>query len=127
LNNHAVNNQRDFWQQVLDHLQQGDTCALLSVVESIGSSPGRKGFKMCVVHGGGMFGSIGGGSMEHKLVELARTLLERTDGLPLLKRQIHQADMPPPCTTHILKPLRPGLLPMLSTTLSSAQVSPCCK
>jgi xanthine dehydrogenase accessory factor len=93
LNNHAVNNQRDFWQQVLDHLQQGDTCALLSVVESIGSSPGRKGFKMCVVHGGGMFGSIGGGSMEHKLVELARTLLERTDGLPLLKRQIHQADI----------------------------------
>ncbi len=88
-----MNNQRDFWQQVLSRVQQGDRCAVLCVVESIGSSPGRRGFKMCVVQGGGMFGSIGGGSMEHKLVELARTLFERNDGFPLLKRQIHQADI----------------------------------
>ena len=88
-----MNNQRDFWQQVLSRIREGDTCAVLCVVESIGSSPGRTGFKLCVVRGGGMFGSIGGGSMEHKLVELVRTLLDRKDGFPLLKRQIHQADI----------------------------------
>jgi xanthine dehydrogenase accessory factor len=93
LNNTAVNNQRDFWQQVLSRMREGDTCAVLCVVESIGSSPGRKGFKMCVAQGGGLFGSIGGGSMEHKLVELVRAQWDRPGAFPMLKRQIHQADI----------------------------------
>lgn len=38
-----------------------------------------------------MHGSIGGGRMEHKLVELARSLFEKPDAFPFLKRQIHQA------------------------------------
>ncbi len=88
-----MNNQRDFWQEVLIRMRVGDPCVVMCVVESIGSSPGRKGFKMCVAHGGGLIGSIGGGSMEHKLVELVRTLFDRTDGFPFLKRQVHQADI----------------------------------
>ena len=90
---HPVNNQRDFWQQVLTHMGDGGPCVVMCVVESIGSSPGRRGFKMCVVPGGGLIGSIGGGSMEHKLVELARSLADRDGAFPLLKRQIHQADL----------------------------------
>jgi xanthine dehydrogenase accessory factor len=90
---HPVNNQRDFWQQLLTHMGDAGPCVVMCVVESIGSSPGRRGFKMCVVPGGGLFGSIGGGSMEHKLVELVRSLADRDDAFPLLKRQIHQADL----------------------------------
>lgn len=76
---------------------------LLLVVESIGSSPGRAGFKALVTSGGELHGSIGGGSMEHKLVELARARLTVAAGssssdpaataiIPFLKRQIHRAD-----------------------------------
>lgn len=86
-----MNNPRDFWNKVLAAVRGGDTCVLLCVVESIGSSPGRKGFKMAVTSGGAMFGSIGGGSMEHKLVELARSLIDQPAEFPFLKRQIHQA------------------------------------
>ena len=86
-----MNNPRDFWRNVLATLQANETCVLLCVVESIGSSPGRKGFKMCVTSGGAMFGSIGGGSMEHKLVELARSLMDKPVEFPFVKRQIHQA------------------------------------
>ena len=50
---------------------------LLLVLQSEGSSPGRQGFKMGVSADGDMQGSIGGGIMEHKLVEKARTLLDQ--------------------------------------------------
>lgn len=60
------------------------------VTESSGSSPGRAGFKMFTTAGGMMQGSIGGGSMEHKLVELARSLLDRPAAFPFLKRQVHR-------------------------------------
>ena len=46
---------------------------------------------MCVTSSGAIFGSIGGGSMEHKLVELARSLMHQPQAFPFLKRQVHQA------------------------------------
>lgn len=39
-----------------------------------------------------MRGSIGGGSMEHKLVELARSLMDQPSAFPFLKRQVHRED-----------------------------------
>lgn len=93
-------NKADFWQRIHRVLNAGGRCALLCVVESTGSSPGRTGFKMAVAEDGSMFGSIGGGRMEHKLVELARSFLAAGSSssdpaavstFPFLKRQIHQA------------------------------------
>lgn len=93
-------NKADFWRRIQGILAADRRCALLCVVESTGSSPGRKGFKMAVAEDGAMFGSIGGGRMEHKLVELARSLLAAgssssdptaVSAFPFLKRQIHQA------------------------------------
>jgi xanthine dehydrogenase accessory factor len=49
---------------------------LLYVLESRGSSPGRQGFFMAVNANGEMEGSIGGGIMEHKFVELAKEKLK---------------------------------------------------
>lgn len=96
-----MNNPQDFWQRLLQAVEADERCVLLCVVESIGSSPGRAGFKMFVTSSGAMHGSIGGGSMEHKLVELARSLMSSSTGSPsddparisrspFLKRQIHQ-------------------------------------
>ena len=49
---------------------------LLYVLESSGSSPGRQGFFMAVNANNEMAGSIGGGIMEHKFVEMAKASLE---------------------------------------------------
>ena len=65
---------------------------LLYVLESKGSSPGRQGFSMAVNEHGEMEGSIGGGIMEHKFVEMAKGLLRGKESQPgdsLIKKQIH--------------------------------------
>ncbi|MVM37114.1 XdhC/CoxI family protein [Spirosoma sp. HMF3257] len=49
---------------------------LLYVLESHGSSPGRQGFLMAVNALGEMEGSVGGGIMEHKFVEMAKEKLK---------------------------------------------------
>lgn len=93
-----VNKELDLWLQVLAALGSGERCMLLVVVESLGSSPGRAGFKALVTSAGELHGSIGGGGMEHKLVEMARVeLASRSASRDLdgkLKRQIHRADEP---------------------------------
>ncbi len=71
-------------------LATGNHLALMCVVQSSGSSPGRKGFLMAVLPNGEMTGSVGGGIMEHKLVELCRHKLAQGYFAPFLMRQIHQ-------------------------------------
>jgi len=77
------------WQLLSESLQQGEPAMLLYVVHSQGSSPGRQGFLMVVNAAGDMQGSIGGGIMEHKLVQLARERLMQSALQPSLHRQIH--------------------------------------
>lgn len=79
----------NLWQFVEKQLKSNEKIALLVVVESKGSSPGRQGFKMAVTTEGSLCGSIGGGIMEIKLVELAKTRLQSTIETPFLKKQIH--------------------------------------
>ncbi len=79
-----------FWQHLLSKLRDTQNVYLLTVIENIGSSPGRKGFKMLVAEDGFIFGSIGGGVMEFSLVEEAKKLLHNGDLKIFLKRQIHQ-------------------------------------
>lgn len=83
-------NMMNFWQQVLSKIQEDQQAYLLTVIENIGSSPGRKGFKMLIAGDGFICGSIGGGVMEFSLVEEARSLLEKGDMRIFLKRQIHR-------------------------------------
>lgn len=66
----------------------------MCVIDSKGSSPGRMGFKMAVNEDGELLGSIGGGIMEHKLVELCKSDLLKKDFDPFIKRQIHQSNIP---------------------------------
>jgi len=63
---------------------------LLVVVDSKGSSPGRQGFKMIVSENNNLFGSIGGGVMEYKLVKEAKNHLSEKNFTPLLIKQIHK-------------------------------------
>ena len=81
------------WKNILSQLKQDRPLVLMVVVHSEGSSPGRQGFKMWVGAEGEMGGSIGGGFMEHKLVELSKSLLQKGTFTPFIKRQIHQANI----------------------------------
>ncbi|CAN5333321.1 XdhC/CoxI family protein [soil metagenome] len=82
-----------FWKQFKTYLGQGRKAVLLYVIHSSGSSPGRQGFRMAVTDHGEMFGTVGGGIMEQKLVELAKSKLEEGPFSPFLKRQIHSPDV----------------------------------
>lgn len=77
------------WQFILKRLQQKIPVMLLYVVESKGSSPGRQGFFMAVDGNGKMHGSIGGGIMEHKFVEMAKDKLRSDETQSQLKKQVH--------------------------------------
>ncbi len=81
------------WALAAACLRAGTPVALLCVLRSAGSSPGRQGFKMAVGETK-TAGSIGGGIMEHKFVELARQRLRRGDTTPLLRPQIHRREAP---------------------------------
>src|SRR5688500_17814025 len=77
------------WKFIAKQLNTGESVELLIVAESKGSSPGRQGFKMAVSEHDEITGSIGGGIMEIKLVELARMRLKDQQDNPLIKKQIH--------------------------------------
>jgi xanthine dehydrogenase accessory factor len=83
----------NFWSQILTKLKANKKVYLLTVIQNSGSSPGRKGFKMLVAEDGFISGSIGGGVMEHKLVETTKKLLQSNDLPILLKKQIHKGQV----------------------------------
>ena len=87
-----MNKHLSVWKLIAESLHQNIPVMLLYVLESKGSSPGRQGFFMVVNANSEMAGSIGGGIMEHKFVEMAKEQLKvltsdsrRTE----LRRQIH--------------------------------------
>ena len=87
------------WKFILKSFSKKNPLIVLYVLESKGSSPGRQGFFMCVNADGKMKGSIGGGIMEHKFVELAKEKIQeirnkkleiRYDkGSAQIKKQVH--------------------------------------
>jgi xanthine dehydrogenase accessory factor len=84
-----MNKQPGIWRFIHKNLLLQVPVMLLYVTESEGSSPGRKGFHMAVNLSGEMEGSIGGGIMEHKFVELAKEKLRTGKPETSLFRQFH--------------------------------------
>ena len=78
------------WRLAASCLEAGRPCALLYVVESVGSSPGRAGFAMTVT-AAETAGSVGGGPMEHRLTHETRLALGSAQA-PVLRRQVHEAE-----------------------------------
>lgn len=77
------------WQLIQHSLQSNIAAMLLYVLESKGSSPGRQGFMMAVNATGEMSGSLGGGIMEHKFVEMAKAKLLQDADESSLHHQVH--------------------------------------
>jgi len=77
------------WQLIQKSFQQNIEVLLLYVLESKGSSPGRQGFMMAVNASDEMNGSLGGGIMEHKFIELAKSKLKQSAGEISVHHQLH--------------------------------------
>ena len=91
-----VRREFELWQFVAKRLRRDEPVVLLIVAASSGSSPGRVGYKMAVAVDGELMGSIGGGVMEVRLVEKAKsqiTNLRFEIGSELVE-QVHRKDIP---------------------------------
>lgn len=77
------------WELICNSMRNGIPAVLLCVLESSGSSPGRQGFKMAVTADDKFCGTIGGGIMEHKFVEMARSHLRKGSSPGNIFRQVH--------------------------------------
>jgi len=80
------------WEFIHEKLYDGIKVMLLYVLESEGSSPGRQGFKMALAEDGTYSGTIGGGIMEYKFIEKAKSLLQQDETKVLLQKQYHDKD-----------------------------------
>jgi xanthine dehydrogenase accessory factor len=78
---------------IKERLSRDIPVMLMTVIQRNGSSPGKVGFKMAVAADGEIIGSIGGGTMEHVLVERAKKQLQNPTALtPYLLLQDHDPD-----------------------------------
>lgn len=82
----------EVWKFIQEKLGAGKNIILLYVLQSEGSSPGRQGFKMAIASDDEFCGTIGGGIMEHKLVEKARMLLQQNETTVSLQHQYHDKE-----------------------------------
>lgn len=81
----------NFYRKALQTLLSDTAAVIMVVISSTGSSPGRQGFLMMVTKEF-MFGTIGGGMMEHKLVELSKDLLSSGRFEPFIRKQVHMSE-----------------------------------
>ena len=73
------------WIDALARLQQrGEACVLVTIVEEAGSTPRNAGAKMLVT-GDRAWDSIGGGHLEYKALQIARSMLEQRVREPRLE------------------------------------------
>ena len=79
----------EFWEQVGGYLERGERVFVACVAEHTRGSPGTAGAKLLVAESGGLFGTVGGGVMEHRLVEQARELLRSGGAQPEKRTLVH--------------------------------------
>ncbi len=81
--------QAEFWAHCFHTIKAKHALALLLVVDSKGSSPGKKGAKMAIAPDGSRFGTIGGGQVEYNLSEQALVLLQQRESCSRLFYEQH--------------------------------------
>lgn len=81
----------EIWKIIKTIIHKNKKAALLTVVESSDSSPGKQGFKMAVDEDGNIIGTIGGGMMEKNLISESLTYL-KARGKYLIKTLYHDPE-----------------------------------
>jgi xanthine dehydrogenase accessory factor len=84
----------EFWKFIDEKLNTGCKVILMIVAESSKSSPGRAGFKMAISSDKALAGTIGGGIMEHKLLEECRQHFAADHKINSVKKLFHNKNSP---------------------------------
>ncbi len=71
-----------FYEQLVALEREGTAFVLVVLAETLGSTPQDAGAKMLVTPAGVLAGTVGGGKVEAKAIELATTLLARGEATP---------------------------------------------
>lgn len=78
--------------KTLELIENGTELALVTITDSKGSTPRNKGAQMVVLTDGSIIGTIGGGAIENRLIQLALEAIEKGESqnlhLPLSKEGI---------------------------------------
>lgn len=83
------------WNYIQEKLSANVDVMLMLIIETKGSCPGKKGFKMAVAADGSIFGTLGGGNLEFDMVELARKQLhENKQSEPIIVHKVHKHNDP---------------------------------
>ncbi|MBD2188027.1 XdhC family protein [Pseudanabaena mucicola] len=80
----------EFWKTLLDHLEHNHPVFLAMVAAHSQGSPGVTGAKLGIVATGEIFGTIGGGVMEHNIIEYGRQMLAQGEFVPRLQTLHHR-------------------------------------
>ena len=67
----------DVYEEIILLRREGRSCALASIINTVGSIPGSSSAKMVVRDDGSIVGTIGGGAAELEVIEVARGVIER--------------------------------------------------
>jgi xanthine dehydrogenase accessory factor len=84
----------ELWNFIDEKLIAGFEIILMVVTESSKSSPGRAGFKMAISNDNKLAGTVGGGIMEHKLLEECRQHFETGHKINSVKKLFHNKNSP---------------------------------
>ena len=80
----------DFWKTLFSHLQEGRKTFISLVAENTKGSPGTPGAKFLVPEKGELYGTIGGGNMEYRLIERAKSILSENEFSPEIQTLHHK-------------------------------------
>ena len=67
----------DIYQEVVRIKNEGEEAALVTVISASGSTPREEGAKMLVKADGGIVGTIGGGSIELRVIQEAAEVMKQ--------------------------------------------------
>ena len=81
---------KKFWAKLIQKLSENQKIFLALVAHHTKGSPGTTGAKLWVSETGETYGTIGGGVMEHKLIDRAKEILTREDFKPEIQTLYHR-------------------------------------
>ncbi|MBI3732210.1 MAG: XdhC family protein [Chloroflexi bacterium] len=85
-----MSNERNIYQAILETLEQGEAVAIATVTKASGSVPRGVGSKMLVWRDGTIHGTVGGGTMEERVILEAREAMG--DGRPRYREYLFTSD-----------------------------------
>ena len=60
----------------IELLESGNNVAQVTVIKATRGTPGKEGFKLLLTEDGHLFGTVGGGALEHLVIEEAKNVLK---------------------------------------------------